>query len=70
MTDAANAMRRHATQMLEAIQLAQTDLSEEERLETGAKLAASFSEAEGAWNVYREHLIQHGILSAAGPVAR
>jgi hypothetical protein len=60
MTNAANAMRHHATQMLAAIHLAQTDLSEEQRQETGVRLAASFNEAQSAWDAYREHLIQHG----------
>ena len=65
MNDAANAMRRHGSQMFAAIELAKTDLSEEERQETGANLVTSFIEAEREWNTYREHLIKHGILPTA-----
>lgn len=55
-------MRRHGSQMAAAIQLANTDLSEEERQGTAARLAESFNEAQSAWDTYREHLIEHGIL--------
>jgi hypothetical protein len=64
MTNVANAMRRRGTQMTAAIQLAKTDLSEENRQETAAKLAASFNEAQAAWDAYRGHLIQHGLIPA------
>ena len=62
MTAVANAMRRHESQMFAAIELAKTDLSEEERQESCANLVTSFNEAERAWNTYRQHLIKHGIL--------
>ena len=62
MTAVANAMRRHGSQMFAAIELAKTDLSEEERQQTGANLVTSFKEAERAWNTYRQHLIKHGIV--------
>ena len=62
MTAVANAMRRHGSQMYAAIELAKTDLTEEERQEAGVRLQESFKEAHSAWNAYREHLIKHGIL--------
>ena len=62
MYAAANAMRRHGTQMARAIELAKTDLSEEKRQEAGANLVTSFNEADRAWNTYPHHLIEHGIL--------
>jgi len=64
MTDAANAMRRHGSHMTTAVQLAQTDLSEEQRQEIAAGVGASFEEAQAAWDTYREHLIEHGFLRA------
>ena len=60
MSDAASAMRRHGSQMDAAVQFAQTELSEEERKQLGARLTASFNEAQAAWDAYRQHLIQHG----------
>jgi hypothetical protein len=36
--------------------------SEEEREEFVAKLVASFNAAQSAWDTYREHLVQHGLL--------
>jgi len=50
--------------MAGAIQLAKTDLSEEERQETAARVAASFKEAQSAWDAYREHHIQYGLIPA------
>ena len=64
MTDAANAMRRHGSQMDAAIQSAQTDLTEEMRQEIGARLVSSLKEAQEAWDAYRNHLAQHGIIPA------
>jgi hypothetical protein len=67
MADVANAMRRHENQMSAAIQLAQSDLSEERRQEIAVEVTASFNKAHGAWSAYREHLIQHGITPAGSP---
>lgn len=62
MTNATNAMRRHGSQMAAAMRSANTDLSEDERQVIAARLAESFNEAQSAWDAYREHLIEHGIL--------
>ena len=48
MNVVANAMRRHGSQMYAAIELAKTDLTEEERQEAGVKLRESFKEAHAA----------------------
>jgi len=36
--------------------------TEELRQDSRTKLAASFNDAQSAWDAYREHLIEHGIL--------
>jgi hypothetical protein len=58
-------MRRHATLMHQAIRLAQTGPTEEQRQEFKINLLATFNEAQSAWNTYREHLIEHGVLRTA-----
>jgi uncharacterized protein YciW len=47
--------------MTAAINLARTELSEEERLEMGARVTASLNEAQVAWDTYRQRLAEHGI---------
>lgn len=59
--DAAYTLRRHASQMAEALDLVKRGLSEEERQEVVAKARVSFIEAQAAWDAYREHLIEHGL---------
>ena len=65
MSQVANAMRRHGSQMAAARELAKTDLSEEQRQEATTNLVASFNEAQRAWNAYRDHLRDHGLLPAS-----
>ena len=62
LTHAVNTMRRHCSQLAAATKLANAGMSEEERQEAAAGLADSFREAQSAWDAYREHLIEHGIL--------
>ena len=62
MTTAAHAMRRHDREMFAAIQLAKTDLTEEQRLEAGVRLRESLAEAQSAWDDYVEHLKGHGFI--------
>ena len=63
LDEAANAMRRHGAQMTSALQLIQSGrLTEEERQEFQTRMSATFLEAQSAWDAYREHLIEHGIL--------
>ena len=59
------AMRRHATLMETAITLSRTEHSEKERQRFKAMLDATFNEAQAAWDAYRNHLVEHGILSPA-----
>lgn len=65
LTAAANAMRHHASDMTRALTQARSDLSEEQRKEWTAQLYASLIEAQAAWDAYREHLIEHGLLPSA-----
>ena len=62
LIEAANAMRRHGSQMTAAIEWARTDPSEEQKQEIKASVVASFKDAQAAWDVYPEHLRGHGIL--------
>jgi len=60
--DASMAMRRHYTLMETGIRLSRTDHTEEERQEFRARLEATFNDGQTAWDAYREHLTEHGIL--------
>ena len=62
LTTAANAMRRHASDMHDAISLVQTDMTEEQEDKYKIGLIASFNNAQSAWDTYRSHLKEHGIL--------
>jgi hypothetical protein len=55
-------MRRHAEDMRSAISSVQTGLTEEEIDQYKVRLVASFNEAQSAWEAYRAHLREHGIL--------
>jgi hypothetical protein len=48
--------------MRSAISSVQTGLTEEEIDQYKARLVASFNEAQSAWEAYRAHLREHGIL--------
>ena len=62
---AANARRRHSAQVTETLELRKTEIETEEVLrERRARLLASLDEAQAAWDCYRGHLVQHGILPA------
>jgi len=45
-------------------------LTEEQRDEFTTILVASFNEAEAAWNVYRDHLIEHGVPLPSHPATQ
>jgi len=64
LTEASNAMRRHASEMNSAINLARIGATEEQATDFRARLVASFNDAQSAWDTYREHLNQHGLLSS------
>ena len=60
--DAAYALRHHASQMADALEWVERGLSEEGRQELVDKARVSFIEAQAAWEAYREHLIEHGLI--------
>jgi len=62
LTHATNTLRRHSSQLAAAIKLANAGMTEEERKEAAARLVESFSQSQLAWDAYREHLVEHGIL--------
>jgi hypothetical protein len=56
-------MRRHAAGVLEAVKLNERGApTDEQRRNYKAILVASFNDAQSAWDSYREHLIEHGLL--------
>ena len=62
LTDASNAMRRHMTDMNRGLTNARIGYSEEEQKDFRHQLYASFNAAQSAWDAYREHLVEHGLL--------
>jgi len=62
LTTAANAMRGHAEAMRAAISFVQTGKTEEQVDEYKIRLIESFNDAQSAWDAYRSHLREHGIL--------
>ena len=62
LTTASNAMSRHTKAMQAALSGAQTDLSEEQVDKYKLDLIRSFNNAQSAWDAYRAHLREHGIL--------
>lgn len=70
LTEASTALRRHASVMHTAIQLAKAGLTDEQRKDFKDRLVASFNEAESAWDAYREHLVKHGLLRFTRDVDR
>ena len=63
LTDVTDAMRHHLTQMRNALDLARRDqLSDEQRRLFTADLFETFHQAQSAWDAYREHLAEHGLL--------
>ncbi len=65
LDDAANAMRHHSADMALAINLAQSgNPTDQQRQEFTTRLVESFNDAQSAWDAYREHLVEHGLLSA------
>ena len=62
LTTAANAMRRHAADMHNAISFVKTDMTEEQVDKYKVRLIASFNDGQSAWDAYHSHLREHGIL--------
>jgi len=62
------AVRRHTAAAFRAIEVARSNPTEEKRRENRAMVAASFQEAQTAWDDYRKHLIEHGVTACVGRV--
>jgi hypothetical protein len=62
LRSASDAMRRHSSVMARAIALSQAEHTEEQRREFTANLVGTFNDAQVAWDVYRQHLVEHGIV--------
>ena len=60
-------MCRHAEEMPTAISLVHTDLPEAQVDKYKTKLIESFYDAQSAWDAYREHLKEHGIMPVIPP---
>ena len=65
LAEASNALRRHASQMSTSLDVVRKGSTEEQVNNFRGWLVESFSEAQSAWDAYREHLIEHGLLSPA-----
>ncbi len=63
LTEASQEIRRHAGVMhtaLDWVRRGDTDKGRHE--EFVAMLLESFNQSQSAWDAYREHLIQHGLI--------
>jgi hypothetical protein len=64
---ATDAMSRHAEEMHTAISLVRTGFTESQVDEYKTKLIESFYIAQSAWDAYRAHLKEHGIMPVIPP---
>ena len=63
---ATSAIRRHESLMHTAITLDKSGSPTDElHQEYKTNLRATFDDAQSAWDAYREHLIEHGLIPAA-----
>jgi hypothetical protein len=61
---ASNALRRHASLMNTAFDsVRKGKVTDEQVSDLRGRLRESFNEAQSAWDTYREHLAEHGLLS-------
>jgi hypothetical protein len=59
-------MRRHEADMRRALQVGRIgELTEEQRQQFKVVLETSFNAAQSEWDAYRDHLIEHGVLTPA-----
>jgi len=66
LEQASRAMRSHASVMRTALDLVRRGgWTEEQRQDFTTRLVTSFNNAQSAWDLYREHLMEHGILPKA-----
>jgi hypothetical protein len=63
LDEASNAIRRHASLMEMVFGFVRKGVATEEQVsDFRTRLVASFNEAQLAWDAYREHLSEHGLL--------
>jgi hypothetical protein len=63
LAEVSKAMRRHESIMAQgALWLRMDEVTEERRQDFRARIIASFTEAQMAWDAYRDHLKEHGLL--------
>ena len=65
LLNASDAMRRHASLMSKAMRWSRTEHTDELRREFEANLVTTFNDAQAAWDAYREHVVEHGLLPSA-----
>jgi hypothetical protein len=65
--NAADAIRHHAALMSRGVSFSRAEHPREELHQLKANLEATFNEAQAAWDAYRDHLIEHGILPPLQP---
>jgi len=70
LATASDAIRRHAKDMEAAISAVHAGLTEERVLKHKTTLIASFYDAQSAWDAYRTHLKEHGILPVIPPATQ
>jgi hypothetical protein len=71
LTDAAELIRRHEADLTLGLRLnAQSYLTEETRQQLAPGVVGSFNAAQAAWDAYREHLIEHGLLEPEAKTAK
>jgi hypothetical protein len=64
LLEATTAIRHHESDMTDVRQcVLEHDLTGETKRVLSVDLPASFNDAQAAWDAYREHLIEHGILT-------
>ncbi len=67
LATASDAMRRHAEDMHTANSSAHAGLTESQVEQYKTRLIESFYDAQSAWDAYREHLKEHGIMPVIPP---
>ena len=67
LATASDAVRRHAVEMHTALSLVQNELTDAQVDEHKVRLIESFYAAQSAWEAYRAHLREHGIMPVIPP---
>jgi len=63
LDEASNALRRHASLMNKTFdRVRRGKVPEEQISDLRGRLVESFNEAQSAWDTYRKHLAEHGLL--------